>query len=112
MISSPSITLVNPDLDAQKRVSNRVPTNLFILGEDTSIQISGRVVMKLAHSHGARILQAGFDSGEVTVNKEAVFRLSVNLQSKILDEEKSVMDYGVLVYYKGFVIFGMVSVFA
>ena len=46
------------------------------------------------------------------MNKEAVFRLSVNLQSKILDEEKSVMDSGVLVYHKGFVILGMVSVFA
>ena len=68
--------------------------------------------MKLAHSQGARILQTVVDSGEVTVNKEAVFQLSVNLQSKILDEEKSVMDSGVLVYHKGFVILGMVSVFA
>ena len=77
MIAFPSITSVHPDLDAQKRDYTCVPTNLFIYREDTSIQISGRVITKLTHSQGASILQAGIDSGEVTVNKEAVFQLSV-----------------------------------
>ena len=45
------------------------------------------------------------------MNEEAVFQLSVNLQSKILDEEKSVMGSGASVYHKGFVMLGMVSVF-